>query len=98
MPKIPRFRSEKEEADFWSTHSAADYWEELEGVEEPIEPSHELKAEVLKRIDNKRLLTLRVDPSQIEEARQIAKRKTIGYQTLMRIWIAEGIEREKRSA
>jgi len=45
----------------------------------------------------KRLLTIRVDPEQIEMTRKIAKRKSIGYQTLMRMWIAEGIERELES-
>jgi predicted DNA binding CopG/RHH family protein len=51
-----------------------------------------------KRNENKRikrLLTIRVDPEQIEATRKIAQRKSIGYQTLMRMWIAEGIERER---
>jgi hypothetical protein len=45
----------------------------------------------------KKLLTIRMDPKQIEIARKIAQRKSIGYQTLMRMWIAEGIEREQDS-
>lgn len=44
----------------------------------------------------KKLLTIRLDPKQIETTRKIAERKSIGYQTLMRMWIAEAIERERR--
>jgi len=31
--KIPEFKTEEEEAQFWETHSLADYMDELEEVE-----------------------------------------------------------------
>lgn len=98
MRRVPKFKSEKEEAEFWSTHSVADYWNDLEEVEEKIEVSGRLKSKILERKERKKLLTLRLGQKQIEEAKKIAMKKTIGYQTLMRMWIAEGIRREKRSA
>lgn len=39
-------------------------------------------------------VNLRLRPSQIEAAKEIAKKKDIPYQTLIRSWIAEGIWRE----
>ncbi len=34
MDKIPKFKSEKEEQEFWATHSSADYWEDMEECED----------------------------------------------------------------
>ena len=91
--KLPNFKNEEEEAKFWATHSSADYWDEFEDVEEPIELEPELKKRIMQNA-NKRLLTLRLEPYQIDVAKKIARRKSIGYQTLMRMWISEGIKRE----
>lgn len=43
---------------------------------------------------SKEPLSIRIDPRHVDLAKQIAERKSIGYQTLMRMWIVEGIERE----
>jgi len=34
--KIPKFKSLKEESEFWDTHSVLDFWDELEDVEGPF--------------------------------------------------------------
>lgn len=39
-------------------------------------------------------VNLRLRSSQIEAAKEIAARKDIPYQTLIRSWLAEGIRRE----
>jgi len=96
MPKIPKFKTEKEEAKFWATHSVADFWEDLEEPEKKIELSEELKQKILKRRETKKLLTIRLNEEHIESAKKIARQKAIGYQTLMRMWIVEGINKEKR--
>ena len=33
IDKIPNFKSYKEEAEFWDTHSLADYWDKWEDVD-----------------------------------------------------------------
>lgn len=88
---IPEFKNELEMAEFWDTHSVADYWEQLEPEE--VELSPELAAKAAERQRTKRV-TLRLRISQIEAAKEIARKKDIPYQTLMRSWIAQGIERE----
>jgi len=91
VEEIPDFKSEEEEIEFWKSHSMVDILDKLPEVK--VEISGDLK----KRIEehkNKKLLTLRLDPVQIEKAKEIAIRKGIGYLTLMRNWIQEGIERE----
>jgi len=93
--KIPKkFKSEKEEAQFWDKHSAVDFLKETQEVND-FELSDSLKAKIIKRRQNKVLLTLRVDPDLIEQTKKIAERKAIGYQTLMRMWIADGLDQEK---
>jgi predicted DNA binding CopG/RHH family protein len=42
----------------------------------------------------KTVISLRLDPDQIDKAKKVAARKSIGYQTQLRLWIAQGIQRE----
>ena len=44
----------------------------------------------------KSAISIRLDPDQITTAKTIAARKSIGYQTQLRLWIAEGIQREAK--
>ena len=41
-------------------------------------------------------ISIRLVPEQIAAARKIAAAKSVGYQTQLRMWIAEGIRRESR--
>lgn len=88
---IPEFKSEQEVAEFWDTHSVADYWDQFEPVEVELAP--ELAAKAAERSKTKRI-TLRLRVSQIEVAKEIARKKDIPYQTLMRSWITQGIKKE----
>ncbi|MBI2264460.1 MAG: hypothetical protein HYU64_04735 [Armatimonadetes bacterium] len=94
--KIPKFQSEKEEIEFWETHSLSDYLDDTEDVAEAIELSDALRKRILARGQKKRLLTLRLDEDLIDRTKKVARKKAIGYQTLMRLWIAEGLNKETR--
>ncbi|WP_027356871.1 CopG family antitoxin [Desulfofundulus thermocisternus] len=91
---LPEFKSEKEEAEFWDTHNSLDYIESDEPVEMELDP--ELAAKIRERARTKQV-TLRLRVSQIEAVKEIARRKDIPYQTLIRSWIAEAIRREQGS-
>jgi len=95
MKKLPKFKTEEEEARFWDTHSPLDYPAEFVDVKEPFEfaPSL-LKKAVERREERKRSLTLRMGQRQIDLAKVIARYRGLGYQTLMRIWVIEGIRQE----
>lgn len=93
--KMPKFKTEKEAARFWETHSPLDYPEEFTDVKEPFEFSSALIKKVKKKRDErKRHLTLRMGQQQIDLAKVIAKYRGLGYQTLMRMWVIEGIHKE----
>jgi predicted DNA binding CopG/RHH family protein len=90
--ELPEFATEEEEAEFRDTHSVADHRDQFEREEVELDP--ELAARIAGRSKTRRV-TLRLRASRIEAAREIAKKKDIPYQTLMRSWIAQGIERER---
>jgi predicted DNA binding CopG/RHH family protein len=46
----------------------------------------------------KAAISLRLEQEQIDKTKKIAARKSIGYQTQLRLWIAEGIQREARKS
>jgi predicted DNA binding CopG/RHH family protein len=92
--ELPEFKSEAEEAEFWDTHNSLDYLESDEPVEIELDP--ELAAKIRERAQTKRV-TLRLRVSQIEAAKEIARKKDIPYQTMIRSWVAEAIQREQES-
>jgi predicted DNA binding CopG/RHH family protein len=93
LDDIPRFRSEAEEAEYWSTHSLAKIWDQLEPVE--IDVSPKLRNLFLRRA-RKKPVTLRLEERQIAAAKKLARAKSLSYQALMRSWINEGILREEQ--
>lgn len=93
LDEVPRFRNETEEAEYWSTHSLAKIWDQLEPVE--IEVSPKLRNIILPRA-RKKPVTLRLEERQIAAAKKLARAKSLSYQALMRSWINEGIVREER--
>ena len=83
--KLPDFSkmSDIEIAVFWEEHDAADFWPEMKVEKEGF---------VDKR--PKKSISMRFDVETLEQLREIASAKGIGYQTLIRIWIKERLEQE----
>ncbi len=93
--KMPQFKSEKEEALFWSKHSPIDYPDEVEETDKPFHFALSLLKDAAKEHkEKKRLLTLRVELSLIYLAKIIAKKHGDHYQSLLRKWIRERIYKE----
>jgi len=90
--RIPKLRSDQKAADFWATHDSARYAGGLE--EEPVTVDAELRRRVVERATAKKPVTLRLENQQIVRAKELARRKSVPYQTLMRMWIAEGLAKE----
>jgi predicted DNA binding CopG/RHH family protein len=88
MEKVPKFKTAKEEAQFWETHSPLDFPGEFEEVKEPI----------IDQRGRKKGIYIRIDPGAIEAARTIGADLGIGYQTLFRMWIMEGLSRHLTEA
>ena len=84
MNRIPKFRNEDEEREFWATHDSTDYinWSEAKEIIMPnLKPS-------LKTI------SIRLPEIRIEQLKQIANRRDVPYQSLMKMFLAERVEQE----
>ena len=84
--KIPEFKNEDAEREFWATHDSTEYidWKKAERVTLP-----NLKPSVKK-------ISLRLPESMLEELKLLANKKDVPYQSLLKIFLAERIEKELR--
>ena len=82
--KIPKFKNEDEEREFWATHDSTDYidWQKAEHV-----ILSNLKPSVKK-------ISLRLPESMLEELKLLANKRDVPYQSLLKIFLAERIEKE----
>ena len=83
---IPKFRNEDEEREFWASHDSTDYiyWSEAKEIIMPnLKPT-------LKTI------SIRLPEIMIEELKLIANKRDIPYQSLMKMFLAERVEKELR--
>ena len=84
-PKIPRFKSGAEEAAWWDANE--DYIiERLKKHGRAVSP---LKVEQ----QPTRAISIRIPVNDLERAQAIAKRKRIGYQTVLKDAIRKGLPR-----
>jgi predicted DNA binding CopG/RHH family protein len=85
---IPKFKFEDKERNFWATADSSEYidWEEARRTVLPnLKPS-------LKKI------SLRLPEFMLEELKALANKRDIPYQSLMKMFLAERIEHELKSA
>jgi predicted DNA binding CopG/RHH family protein len=95
---LPEFRSDTEAAEYFESHSVANVWDQLPAAK-PGKPSAALTKSIQERhAGAKSPISIRLIPEQIASAKKIAAAKSVGYQTQLRMWIAEGIERETKSS
>lgn len=87
MKKIPRLKSEAEEREFWAKADSADYidWSEAKRIVFPnLKPSL-------------RTISLRLPESMLEELKLLANKHDVPYQSLIKLFLAERIEKELKS-
>jgi hypothetical protein len=89
--EIPVFRTDREAADYWSRHDSSSYARDLPATELTVSPA--LRRRVAARA--KRPVTLRLEEGQINAAKRAAARMSLPYQTLLRMWIAERLAKER---
>ena len=82
--RIPKFKSEEEEREFWETHDSTDYinWRKAEKS-----TFSNLKPSVKK-------ISLRLPVTMLEELKLLANKRDVPYQSLLKIFLAERIEKE----
>jgi len=86
--KVPRFRNEDEERDFWASHDSTEFvnWRQAERVKLPnLRPTT-------------RTISIRLPEAMIERLKVLANKRDIPYQSLLKMFVADKIEEELRSA
>jgi predicted DNA binding CopG/RHH family protein len=94
---IPHFRSESQEADWWASREGREYLKQrsAEAQSDGIKPKgSRLVAGINRRTSVQ--IALRLPETDLEQARTIAGRKGIGYQTLLKMLVHEGLRREAK--
>jgi predicted DNA binding CopG/RHH family protein len=84
VDKIPQFKTEQEEADFWDAHDSTEFLDETEAV----------NVDFVDARPPMKQISLRLDPSIIDQLKSLAAGKGIGYQTMIRMWVMERLGQE----
>lgn len=82
--RIPKFKIEDEEREFWATHDSTDY----------IDWSKGKKVVLSKLKPSIKTISLRLPESMLEELKLLANKRDVPYQSLLKIFLAERIEEE----
>jgi predicted DNA binding CopG/RHH family protein len=84
LKKIPEFKNEDEERAFWGNHDSTDFidWSKAKRVTLP-----NLKPSVKK-------ISLRLPESMLDDLKLLANKRDVPYQSLLKIFLAERIDKE----
>ena len=85
--RIPKFRSEDQEREFWSNADSTDYldWDEAKRIVLPnLKPSQ-------------KTISLRLPEMMLVQLKVLANKRDVPYQSLLKMFLAERIEQELKS-
>jgi len=85
---IPKFRDETAERHFWESHDTSDY----------VDWARALKVKLPDLKPSTTTISLRLPADVLEELKQLANRKDVPYQSLLKMLLAESLARERRPA
>jgi predicted DNA binding CopG/RHH family protein len=94
-PQMPRFKTESEEADWWASKAGRAYVKQKSGeaqAKRTTAGGSRLVAMLNKKSSVQ--IAIRLPEADLAQARKIAGRKGIGYQTLLKMLVHEGLARE----
>ena len=84
LKTIPTFKNEDEERDFWATHDLTDYFD-MSKAERVVFPN--LKSTT-------QSISLRLPEWLLAHLKELANKRDVPYQSLMKMFLAERVERE----
>jgi predicted DNA binding CopG/RHH family protein len=83
---LPKFRSEDEERDFWASHDSTAYvdWSQAKHQKLPnLRPTL-------------RTISVRLPVAMIEDLKILANKRDVPYQSLLKVFLAERLDQERR--
>lgn len=84
---IPKFKNEDQEREFWATHDSTEYvdWSK---AQKAVFPNLKLSTESI---------SLRLPSHLLVRIKQLANKKDVPYQSLMKVYLNERVEHELRA-
>jgi len=86
MKKIPEFKNENDEREFWATADSTEY----------VDWSAGRRRKLIQLKPSLRTISLRLPVSMIEDLKVLANRRDVPYQSLLKVFLAERLERERQ--
>ena len=85
--RIPDFKSEEEERQFWATADSTEYVDWQSGK----------RKKLVRLKPSLRTISLRLPVSMIEDLKVLANRRDVPYQSLLKVFLAERLAQERRT-
>ncbi len=85
--KLPKFRSEDEEREFWASHDSSDF----------IDWKNARKVTLANLRPSVRTISIRLPEAMLEELKLLANKRDVPYQSLLKIFLAERLEEELKA-
>ncbi len=86
--KIPKFRTERAEREFWLSHDSSEYLD-LSRARPAIFPEHQ---------PTSRTISIRIPEHLLAEIKTLASKRGVPYQSLMKLMLAERVREELRAS
>lgn len=88
LKPIPKFKTEEQEFEFWSTHDSSEYvdWSKAQKVRFP---NLKLSTETI---------SLRLPLWLLDELKQLANQKDVPYQSLLKVYLSERVQEERQNS
>jgi predicted DNA binding CopG/RHH family protein len=86
LKPIPKFETEDEEREFWATHDSTEY----------VDWSRARRATFLNLRPSTATISLRLPSGLLEDLKALANERDVPYQSLLKVFLAERVERERR--
>ncbi|MDO8140108.1 MAG: BrnA antitoxin family protein [Candidatus Brocadiales bacterium] len=84
LKSIPKFKTEDEEREFWSTHDSTEY----------IDYSKAKRTLFPNLKPTTRTISIRLPESLIEKLKVLANKRDVPYQSLLKVLLAEKVDEE----
>lgn len=84
LKPIPKFKNEKEERKFWMTHDSTEYvdWSKArKSILPNLKPTYQS-------------ISLRLPAHMLDQIKNLANKKDVPYQSLMKVFLAEKVKEE----
>jgi predicted DNA binding CopG/RHH family protein len=85
MKKVPEFKNEDEEFEFWFTADSTEY----------VDWSQAKRVKLVNLKPTLRTISVRLPVAMVEDLKILANQRDVPYQSLLKVFLAERLERER---